>query len=94
MMKDIVKYLQKITCYDGRMIQATFFLKEKICLTILSVYNFAYDKEKKQKLELYDKINKIISLKTKLQAKIIILDDFNIDYEIIKKEILQNHILK
>jgi exonuclease III len=52
MTKDVAKYLQKITCYNGKMIQATFFLKEKSCLTILSIYNFTHDKEKKEQISI------------------------------------------
>jgi exonuclease III len=53
-----------------------------------------HKKEKKKKLAFYDKINEIITNETKLQAKIIFLGDLNIDYEVMKKEVLQNHVLK
>jgi hypothetical protein len=51
-------------------------------------------RKKKNKLAFYDKINEIITNETKLQAKIIFLRNLNIDYEVIKKEVLQNHVLK
>ncbi|CAB4443904.1 unnamed protein product [Rhizophagus irregularis] len=81
MEKAYAKHVQTKDLFKGRLIHLTMFMKGKIRLSIILVYNYANNTQKPEILELYDKINEIIKSERKFQSRIIILGDFNINYE-------------
>ncbi|PKC56544.1 hypothetical protein RhiirA1_473845 [Rhizophagus irregularis] len=81
MEKAYAKHVQTKDLFKGRLIHLTMYMKGKIHLSIILVYNYANNTQKTEILELYDKINDIIKKERKLQSRIIVLGDFNIKYE-------------
>ncbi|PKK59507.1 DNase I-like protein [Rhizophagus irregularis] len=81
MEKAYAKHVQTKDLFKGRLIHLTMFMKGKIRLSIILVYNYANNTQKPEILELYDKINEIIKSERKFQSRVIILGDFNINNE-------------
>src|SRR5688572_9727308 len=56
-------------------------MKGKIRLTIILIYNYANNTQKSNILELYEELEHILKEEWKLQSRVIILENFNINYE-------------
>ncbi|CAG8771203.1 5618_t:CDS:1 [Rhizophagus irregularis] len=80
MNNDYAKYVIKKDIIEGRALKLTLLLKEKIRFTIIAIYNFSNNSYKDKILEFYTKLEEILTVEKKLQAKIVCVRDFNASY--------------
>ncbi|EXX58420.1 hypothetical protein RirG_198180 [Rhizophagus irregularis DAOM 197198w] len=81
MNNDYAKYVIKKNIIEGQALKLTLLLKGKICFTIIAIYNFLNNSYKDEILEFYTKLEEILIVEKKLQAKIICVGDFNASYD-------------
>ncbi|PKC54570.1 hypothetical protein RhiirA1_477080 [Rhizophagus irregularis] len=81
MNNDYAKYVIKKNIIEGQALKLTLLLKGKICFTIIAIYNFLNNSYKDEILEFYTKLEEILIVEKKLQAKIICVGDFNSSYD-------------
>ncbi|PKY58859.1 DNase I-like protein [Rhizophagus irregularis] len=75
------KFVIKKDIIEGRALKLTLLLKGKIRFTIIAIYNFSNNSYKDEIIEFYKKLEEIIIVEKKLQAKIICAGDFNACYD-------------
>ncbi|PKK70287.1 hypothetical protein RhiirC2_712018 [Rhizophagus irregularis] len=81
MENNYAKYVQTQDDFKGRLLHLTMFMKGKTHLSIIVIYNYANNTQKSEILELYTKLENILKEEKKLQNRVIILGDFNINYD-------------
>jgi endonuclease/exonuclease/phosphatase family metal-dependent hydrolase len=80
--KQLAKYVQKVTKHKGRVIYIDLFLKGKIKLRIIQIYLHANTTGIQQEIKnLYEYIFILLKNSQKNHFKIILMGDFNINYE-------------
>ncbi|PKK56626.1 hypothetical protein RhiirC2_799628 [Rhizophagus irregularis] len=80
MNNDYTKYVIKKDIIEGQALKLTLLLKEKIHFTIITIYNFSNNSYKDEILELYTKLEEILTAEKKLKAKINVMIDINLIY--------------
>ncbi|RGB28292.1 hypothetical protein C1646_767979 [Rhizophagus diaphanus] len=86
MNNEYTKYAIKKDMIKGQALKLTLLLKEKIHFTIIIIYNFVNNIYKEEILEFYKKLDDMISMEKKLQAKIICVRNFNASYDTFKTQ--------
>ncbi|GBB83713.1 hypothetical protein RclHR1_01040018 [Rhizophagus clarus] len=75
------KYVAIQHTFKGRILALTLFLKGKIRFMIIVIYNYANNTMKKEITELYAHVKVFIKEETKHKTRIIIMGDFNANYD-------------